>query len=288
MQQSEGEESGPMLFRHRVPLHAGITLLTSAGRFDAGLSWMPANRLRYPLSRDLPGMVELPSFAAWLGYNVLFDATAAVEPSVRSGAVDRALARRAAGGGLNAIGLAAGLSTAFTLSRSSYNQQERAWLDDRIPSGPYPDLSLGYYHHELDASLNLSFRPIAQAQSGYGVTQELSRTSLALEAIKFFGDYHGFTPFVGVTLAREWLHVKEEDRGEISAEMRRAAWAPGVIAGWDIRPTRLEPFILRTNIRYTPGLGMEIAPGRELMFDHLEVNFIQLVLYPGRILNAGL
>lgn len=283
-QQEPNGEAGPTIFRHRLPLHLGATWLSSIGRIDAAVSWLPSSGARYPLSRDRIATIDLPDFTASLGYSVIFDATASAEPFAKSGALDRELERRASRGELDAIGVGAGLSTAFTLSRSSYNTSERLSLDDRIPSSPFPDLSLGYYNHALDASANISFRPITQSQGGHGITQELSRTSLALEAIKFIGDYHGFTPFVGVTFGREWLHMRETDRGETALDLHAATWAPGLIAGWDIRPTGLDPFILRTNLRYTPGLRREILPGRDLMFDHLEVNFIQLILYPGRML----
>jgi hypothetical protein len=53
--------------------------------------------------------------------------------------------------------------------------------------------------------------------------------------------------------------------------------------GWDIRPVRTEWWLLRTKLRYSPKLELEVTPGQSVAFDHLEFNFIQFVMYPGRL-----
>ena len=58
-------------------------------------------------------------------------------------------------------------------------------------------------------------------------------------------------------------------------------FAVGIIFGWDIRPTRAEWWILRTNLRYTP-VSMKVA-GKKVNFDHLEFNVIQFTMFPGRL-----
>ncbi|MCC7245640.1 MAG: hypothetical protein IT269_08180 [Saprospiraceae bacterium] len=52
--------------------------------------------------------------------------------------------------------------------------------------------------------------------------------------------------------------------------------------GWDIRVTKTGTSLLRTNLRYAPGLNLKTDDGQKVMFDHLEFNFIQYVTFIGR------
>lgn|GEM_PF-3041299 len=56
----------------------------------------------------------------------------------------------------------------------------------------------------------------------------------------------------------------------------------GLSAGWDIRPDRLQRWYLRTSLRYFPGMKLKLPDGSSQRVDQLEVNFIQLVVLPGR------
>jgi hypothetical protein len=57
----------------------------------------------------------------------------------------------------------------------------------------------------------------------------------------------------------------------------------GITFGWDIRPDDLQGWILRTNLRWHPNLNVNMPDGKQMKFDQLEFNFIQLVLYPERL-----
>jgi len=69
--------------------------------------------------------------------------------------------------------------------------------------------------------------------------------------------------------------------GEEVYQAQSQQWTPGITFGWDIRPNQLQGFILRTNLRYTPTDNIGEEGG--VSFSQLEFNFIQLVVYPGRI-----
>ena len=101
-----------------------------------------------------------------------------------------------------------------------------------------------------------------------------------LETYKFLGDYHGFVPYVGPTLAYEDLTFTDTD-GNVSRTVQAKKVAIGIIFGWDIRLSRAESWLLRTNLRYTPNLHL-MAEGKKVQFDQLEFNFIQFVWFPGR------
>ncbi|MEZ4905645.1 MAG: hypothetical protein R2822_29725 [Spirosomataceae bacterium] len=101
-----------------------------------------------------------------------------------------------------------------------------------------------------------------------------------LETYKFLGDYHGFVPYIGPTLSYENLTFKDTDGSNIQPFQAQKV-ALGVIFGWDIRISRAETWLLRTNLRYTPNLHLE-AEGKKVMFDQMEFNFIQFVWFAGR------
>lgn len=170
-----------------------------------------------------------------------------------------------------------GLASAFGLRTSSYI---RPFLEDPVPSHLSPDISLGYHFSNIDASVRLSYRRIIQDQSAYGVEQRLSRNSVSLEAIKFLGDYHGFVPFTGLFGGPEFLTASETDHGDQLLDKNKQKWSWGISAGWDIRPTDSSPVVLRTNLRYSPFLSLQTSNGKTIRFDQLEVDFIQIVIYP--------
>ena len=59
----------------------------------------------------------------------------------------------------------------------------------------------------------------------------------------------------------------------------------GLTFGWDIRPNRIQSWILRTNLRWYPNLFLEVESNSKVSFDNLEFNFIQLIIYPNRMIK---
>jgi hypothetical protein len=60
-------------------------------------------------------------------------------------------------------------------------------------------------------------------------------------------------------------------------DVQRTQWVPGLVVGWDIQPSRTQPIVLRTNLRYAPNLALDLPGGTRGSFSHLEFNFIQVV-----------
>jgi len=114
------------------------------------------------------------------------------------------------------------------------------------------------------------------------VAQETQRNSIGIEVTKMLGDYHGFVPFVGPIVSFENLNFKESFAGESVHDIEENKAAVGLTFGWDIRPNRIQTWLLRTNLRWYPSLNIEVAPEQLISFNNLEFNFIQLVYYPGR------
>jgi hypothetical protein len=95
-------------------------------------------------------------------------------------------------------------------------------------------------------------------------------------------DYHGFVVFIGPALSLEWLNLTETKQQEVTIGNFRGL-KPGITFGWDIRPNRLQAWYLRTNLRYFPNLGVRMPDDQHVPFDNIEFNFIQWVVFPGRM-----
>jgi hypothetical protein len=285
--QGEGSQAGPELSLSRVPLQAGLIWYDRAGALELSARWTPGLRADYPLSRTVQARTTLPSLSVGVGYRYAFDATAPGESAVRSGEEGRREAVLAAAGRLNSFSVAVAPSSALPLTSSSYRRLSRPYLADRVPASTFPEFAVGYYRHDVDFALDVAFRSIGQNQYGFGVAQRQRRDVLSLELFKFVGDYQGFVPFVGATLGWNLLKLRETDGDLTEVDLSATRWAPGVVFGWDIRPVRTEWWLLRTKLRYTPRLELEVAPGQAVPFDHLEFNFIQFVAYPGRLMGRG-
>jgi hypothetical protein len=277
----------------RVAIQTGAAYQLGDWIIEGGLRWFPAPRtLQYALSRSEFADVTLPNAAIWLGAKFTFETTlpdgmdtsaeAAFEERVRRYANKR---RAASPRGLDSWTVAAGPSAIFTLGNAgadSYNASQRPYLAEthRIPVTA--DVGVGYYSESLDAQFNLAFRPMRSSLSAYGVTQTLDRMALQLEAYKFLFDYHGFVPFVGIAAGREFLRVRETMDSQTVTDVQQQNWSAGVVFGWDIRPSGNENWLLRTNLRYTPNVRLNLDKGAIAVPD-FEFNFIQVVLFLDRM-----
>jgi len=96
-------------------------------------------------------------------------------------------------------------------------------------------------------------------------------------------DYHGFATFVGAAISQKWLRIKKTNLSVENEISKFNGIKPGLIFGWDIRPNRIQSWYLRTNLRWFPNLNVKMKSGKNVSFDQLEFNFIQLVIFPERI-----
>ncbi|MEY4905947.1 MAG: hypothetical protein RLZZ292_3762, partial [Bacteroidota bacterium] len=129
---------------------------------------------------------------------------------------------------------------------------------------------------KLDLNIGIAARTMRFKTAAFDTNIKLNRNVVSLEAYKFLFDYHGFVPYVGPMLSLENLNIN--DNGITKSETKPAL---GIVFGWDIRVTKTGTSLLRTNLRYTPNLNLNVE-GEKVMFDHLEFNFIQFVHFMGR------
>ncbi len=172
------------------------------------------------------------------------------------------------------IGL--GPSSALQTSQSSYLKEYFPFFYDDYAASILPDVSIGRYFSQVDANVNLSYRTYGNSYHGFESSITKRRHSIGIESVKFIFNYLGFVPFIGPIVSYEHLQTRIN-----GVDYQQNQTAFGFTFGWDIRVTKTGSNLLRTNLRYFPGLHMEID-SEKVMFDDLEFNFIQWVWFPGR------
>ncbi len=275
---------GPALNYTRFPLLGGLTFNSKSYLVELGIAWNYANKLTYPIARNQLATIYTPPLYASLSLRYMLETTLSAEKDWESGRTKRVTDILAKKGKLDGFYVGAGISSATWLKQSSYNSNMRHYIGKYTPS-IMPDFSLGYYLHKPDLNIAIGYRGYGSSANTYGAIHQLNRKSLLLEATKYLFDYHGFVPFVGPTVSYENLSFKESFEGSKTIEVQEKKIGYGVTFGWDIRPNRLQSWILRTNLRWYPDLSLNVDQHAEISFDNLEFNFIQLIIFPNRMIK---
>jgi len=148
------------------------------------------------------------------------------------------------------------------------------------PNRLFPDFGIGYYFYKPDMGVRISYRPMNLSNSGFGTDYSFQQHRLLAEGFKFLFDYNGFAPFLGLGAGADYGNLRLNTEGEKAISKSEWLNSYAIIFGWDIRPSRVDTWYLRTNLRY---VLQDSDSAINLGEHHLEVNFIQFVLYPGRL-----
>ena len=273
--------AGTTFTKDVITLEGGLNWLSGPHWFEVGVQYLPAREMRYATSRQTMVPVRFPAFTPQLSYKFLLDVTRPLEKDDKVALGQYLREHRQ----LSGFHIDLGPSAAFTLPRSEYNARNRPYLNNPSGNSTFLDASIGYYVYKPDFDIRLAHRHIVAEHAAYGLSQQLDRRSISLEVYKYLLDYHGFVPFLGLSLSREQLGIREIDNEVVVTNQYEVHYAPGLVAGWDIRPVRYESILLRTNLRYSPFLKTQIK-GQTISFQQLEFNFIQAVIYPGRLVAS--
>ncbi len=274
---------GPDLQRSRLGLEGGLSLVVRKRHaLEARVQYQRNATLTYPTSRESIVRITPPEWTFGLTFKKYFDTTAGnARPEAKAwvAAAEKTFEDR---GALSAWSLAAGLTANVVLG--GYRFEGASFLPPRPSISLAPDLAIGYYFHRADLGVRLAYRPIRIGQQGHGYQWQLREHRLAAEGFKMLFDYHGFVPFVGLSLGALHQNYSTND-GERQID-KVSGWSPaaGLVFGWDIRPTNVDWFILRTNLRLNAATGIKTTD-LNLRSTQLEVNFIQMVVYPQRLTN---
>ncbi len=256
----------------------GLAYQTSKLYAYAGYEFIPNNEANIHISRTQTASSSFPSGFLSVGINYLFESTEG-RYTPATARLDSLLHSK------NTLGLFVGIgpSASFPLHSSNYISELYPFLDDKLMPKTFPEITLGYHFSKYDFIISANFRPIRQERNAFSFHQDIRRRSYGLEAYKFLFDYHGFAPFIGAGVLFENIILSETDNGISVTDRRYSHTTPSIIFGWDIRPSRrADIWLLRTNLRYLPTLEIE-NNNKRLSLQHLEFNFIQLVVYPQRI-----
>ena len=214
----------------------------------------------------------------------MIETTLSAEKNWESGITEKVTKTLAERGALNGFYIGVGISSAFWLKESSYNNAIRPYINKYSPS-ILADFTLGYYLHKPDLNMAVGYRGYGASTRTYGAIQQLKRKSILFEVTKSLFDYHGFVPFIGPVISYENLSFKESFEGTKTVDLKGNKLGYGLTLGWDIRPNRIQSWVLRTNLRWYPNLDLDVDQNSKISFDNLEFNFIQLIIYPNRIIK---
>lgn len=263
--------------RFVTPIHAGVTYSTKKMLFTAGIRYNNKNKFDFYESKNQTTSISLNPLSFNLGVVRYMDTDIGMASTRGVAQQNLMYALLKKHNRLSDWYCAIGPSTALQMSKSPYFAKQHPYFhDNMLNSSLIPDVAVGRYFHRYDFNIGLSARAMSFKVSSFDTQIKLQRATVSLEAYKFLGNYHGFVPFLGSMLSFEHLRFNENGNKEQASKP-----ALGVIFGWDIRVTQTGTGLLRTNLRYTPNLNMNIK-GEKVMLDHLEFNFIQYVKFFGR------
>ncbi|HAA11392.1 MAG TPA: hypothetical protein DCE41_06685 [Cytophagales bacterium] len=280
-------EEAPVLINNFVPApDAGLLFGQSKWVGRLAVNYLPKNTWEYAVSPTQMETFRTPSWSLQAGIIYTFengkDKDEAVNERWNSYPRRSKLATEDSPKGDWFVGI--GPSTSFGLQPSAYSQAAYPFLNAQLNSGNYWDIAVGYQWNQAGWFTALSYRNPTFSTHGYGVQQQVQKTSLALELSKILVDWGGFAPFVGLNLAWDQLdYLETTEAGTLETQDR--SLQPGLTFGWDIVPGKTDEFfILRTNLRWYPFSRFEVE-GESFQFAQLEYNLIQAVFYPERFLK---
>jgi outer membrane protein W len=268
-----------------MPINIGTSYQLGSFLFSADAKFNIINDRKLYANRTDVITYKLPSYGLSFGVKKIFEGTVKpFEKKYEDGTMEKEY--QATKKKLNAFSFGLGLSSSFYTGQSEFNKTNRPYLSKNLMATFIPEFAVGYYLDKQDVHFNIAYRNIVAGTSGFGMLQKYQRKVITLEAYKFFWDYKGFVPFAGIGIGRENLSFRETDAiNGMERDLANKQFSPSIICGWDIRYHRNYYFMLRTNIRYSPFLKLDTKGSLgKLNMSQLEVNFIQAVFYPQRLM----
>lgn len=275
------QNNGTILGRSKYPVTGGLVYNFKHHLFELGAGYIPRHSFNYYISKSNQYIVKTHPYWISVSYKFMIETTLGAEKDWLSGRTKKLTDTLAVLKRLNGFTLAIGPSSSFYTKSSTHIAEIAPFADHHKFADVFPEFGAGYYWHKPDLQFNVAYRNVKSELSAYDFFQKLNRKALTFEAYKFLLDYHGFVPFLGVSASYEWLKVNEIFNGQLSS-FSNEALRPGITFGWDIRPNRIQAMYLRTNLRYFPNLNVKMPNNKNIAFDQIEFNFIQLVVFPER------
>ncbi len=282
---NKNEGMGVNYTKTKVPLLAGVNYCTGKYFVEASVTYDYNNQLNYFISPTIKSKIHTPQLYFNLTLKRWFETTISAEKAYRNGETKKRFEKLKKEKKLSSWFIGIGPSSAFFAKSSPEIKDSKPYLDKPYSTNVFAEAVAGYYYQPLETHFVTVFRANKTKHEGYGTKHTYLRKALTLEAHTRVFDFHGFVPYLGICGSYEWLNFKEEEINSEIYNKKTEMLKPGIVFGWDILPDKLQSFTLRTNLRYFPNLSMRGKSGKNIYFDQLEFNFIQLVFYPQRMKN---
>ncbi len=270
-----------------MSLIGGFSFGLKNWQLNAEMMFLPQTKQNFYVNRSENYDFELPQTYFSMSLVRYFDFTMREEKPMKSGKTAELETKLKAEKKLNSFSIGVGLSSAFFLQSPEYQSNMRFSVP-KHRGVIYWDLGVGYLFTQAKFHLGISYRDYTSGTESFGLEHLIRRRAIALEGYKFFWNYKGFVPFLGVSVSREnWATAEFEGNVQTLDTEHTRKIDTGIIFGWDILPSPLETWVLRTNLRYYPFQKITNLEGNSSRIDQFEFNFIQLVIYPNRMFNIG-
>lgn len=269
----------------KVPLHAGVNYCAGKYFIEASATYDYSNQLNYFISPTIQSRICTSQLYFNLTLKRWFETTMSAERSYRSGETKKKFDKLKEEKKLSSWFIGIGPSSAFFTKSSPEIKDIKPYLDKPYSTNVFPEAVAGYYYQPLETHFVTVLRANKTKHEGYGTKHTYLRRAMTFETHTRIFDFHGFVPYLGFCGSYEWLNFKDEGGCSETYSAKTTMVKPGIVFGWDILPDKLQSFTLRTNLRYFPNLKLQGKSGKNINFDQLEFNFIQLVFYPQRLKN---
>lgn len=263
----------------------GFSYSKNRWQINAELMWILNNRRNFYSNSSNNYSLEIPQAYFSFGIVKYFEGTLNLEEDHKSGRVYEKEKQYRKEGKLNSFSLSFAPSGGYFLHAPSYNDPQRQSLP-RHKASMIWEYGAGYLFHDSGIHIGVSYRDYTSSSESFNFEHLIRRRSIAFEVRKFLWDYHGFVPFIGPSISFEkWAVGEFADDTQLGETQRSTMVSPGIVFGWDIISSPLETWVLRTNLRYYPFQKIKDVDGKTIRVDQFEFNFIQIVVYPNRLLN---
>ncbi len=270
--------------RSRLSFEAGLTLVVKKRHsIETSVHYITNSELNYPVSRTESRILHHPGIGVSIGIKRYLDFTAGNSSPEGKEYIQKTSEKFEVVGAFSSWSIAAGLSSNLLLKQYDF-AKDYTFLPANSGLELAPEIASGYYFHHPDMALRATYRYARAGQDAFDLSWSLKEHRISAEIFKFLFDYKGFVPFAGVGFGAAYSSLRITDAGHTITNAQ--GWRPDValVFGWDIRPSPVDWFILRTNLRYAPSLDSSID-GINISNSNLEINFIQFVMYPKRFKN---
>lgn len=260
---------------------SGLSYSFKNWRVNAEWMYLPQNSRDFYSDRQEKNSFQLPRSYFSLGLVRHFDFTLTEEKPKLSGRTKAIEENILEEKNLNSISMGFAPSGSYSLKSPSFSNELQSL--PRHKGSFNLEYNIGYLINKLKLHVGLTYRSYRSNSSSYRLNHVMRRQAFSLEGFKFLANYHGFVPFVGLSLSSErWGVALFEGNNQKGKTIRTSFFSPGIIFGWDIQTSPIDIWVLRTNLRYYPYQKISDINGKISRVDQFEFNFIQFVFYPNR------